>query len=94
MAAWPLHFRSRCGEKNRVHRIVGPITHERSSPDHHHNRFVAGQRTIAVRVREGKSPSTGPGLFWLGGFKSDMGGTKAEALDRWAGRARPRLRAV
>ena len=25
-----------------------------------------------------------PGLFWLGGFKSDMAGTKAEALDRWA----------
>ena len=38
------------------------------------------ERTIAVRVREGKSP----GLFWLGGFKSDMKGTKAEALDRWA----------
>jgi pimeloyl-ACP methyl ester carboxylesterase len=37
-------------------------------------------RTIAVRTREGKSP----GLFWLGGFKSDMKGTKAEALDRWA----------
>ncbi len=37
-------------------------------------------RTIAVRTREGKSP----GLFWLGGFKSDMEGTKAEALDRWA----------
>jgi len=31
-------------------------------------------------VREGKSP----GLFWLGGFKSDMKGTKAEALDDWA----------
>ena len=31
-------------------------------------------------AREGK----GPGLFWLGGFKSDMKGTKAEALDRWA----------
>lgn len=37
-------------------------------------------RTIAVRTREGKSPS----LFWLGGFKSDMKGTKAEALDGWA----------
>jgi pimeloyl-ACP methyl ester carboxylesterase len=37
-------------------------------------------RTIAVRAREGKSP----GVFWLGGFKSDMRGTKAEALDRWA----------
>ncbi len=39
-------------------------------------------RTIAVRVREGKGQA--PGLFWLGGFKSDMKGTKAEALDRWA----------
>jgi pimeloyl-ACP methyl ester carboxylesterase len=26
-----------------------------------------------------------PGLLWLGGFKSDMNGTKADALDRWAG---------
>jgi pimeloyl-ACP methyl ester carboxylesterase len=41
-------------------------------------------RTIAVRLREGKSPATGPGLVWLGGFKSDMKGTKAEALDVWA----------
>lgn len=37
-------------------------------------------RRIAVRARKGKSP----GLFWLGGFKSDMGGTKAVALDAWA----------
>lgn len=37
-------------------------------------------RAIAVRTREGKSP----GLFWLGGFKSDMKGMKAMALDRWA----------
>jgi pimeloyl-ACP methyl ester carboxylesterase len=36
-------------------------------------------RDIAVRCREGGSP----GLFWLGGFKSDMRGTKAEALDKW-----------
>jgi pimeloyl-ACP methyl ester carboxylesterase len=41
-------------------------------------------RTIAVRVREGKSGATGSGLFWLGGFKSDMKGTKAVALDAWA----------
>jgi pimeloyl-ACP methyl ester carboxylesterase len=37
-------------------------------------------RRIAVRVREGGAPV----LFWLGGFKSDMGGTKAVALDGWA----------
>jgi pimeloyl-ACP methyl ester carboxylesterase len=37
-------------------------------------------RSIAVRSRSGVRP----GLFWLGGFNSDMKGTKAEALDRWA----------
>jgi pimeloyl-ACP methyl ester carboxylesterase len=37
-------------------------------------------REIAVRKR----PGAGPGLVWLGGFKSDMGGTKAVALDHWA----------
>jgi len=40
----------------------------------------ADSRDIAVRQREGR----GPGLFWLGGFKSDMRGTKAAALDVWA----------
>src|SRR5262252_2396834 len=35
---------------------------------------------IAVRARQGG----GPGLFWLGGFNSDMKGTKALALDAWA----------
>jgi len=38
-------------------------------------------RAIAVR-RDGGGG--GPGLFWLGGFKSDMRGTKAEALSQWA----------
>src|SRR5487761_2402038 len=37
-------------------------------------------RRIAVRARAGGLP----GLFWLGGFKSDMMGTKAVALDAWA----------
>jgi pimeloyl-ACP methyl ester carboxylesterase len=37
-------------------------------------------RKIAVRRRSGATP----GLLWLGGLKSDMGGTKAVALDRWA----------
>ena len=40
----------------------------------------APARTIAVCAREGKSP----GVFWLGGFMSDMKGTKAQALDAWA----------
>jgi esterase/lipase len=37
-------------------------------------------RRIAIRAREG----TAPGLIWLGGFKSDMKGTKAVALDEHA----------
>jgi pimeloyl-ACP methyl ester carboxylesterase len=37
-------------------------------------------RRIAVRQRDGATP----GLFWLNGFKSDMGGTKAVAMDNWA----------
>ncbi len=41
-------------------------------------------RTIAVRARESKGKDHGPGLVWLGGFKSDMIGSKALALDAWA----------
>ena len=47
---------------------------------------VAGRR-IALRRRDG----AGPGVVWLGGFKSDMLSTKASRLDAWAaaaGRAR------
>lgn len=40
---------------------------------------VEGQ-PIAVRHRNGAVP----GVMWLGGYRSDMRGTKAEALDGWA----------
>ena len=40
----------------------------------------SGVRRIAVRARAGGTP----GLFWLGGFNSDMKGIKALALDAWA----------
>ena len=40
----------------------------------------AGARRLAVRERAGSAP----GILWLGGFKSDMKGTKAEALARFA----------
>jgi pimeloyl-ACP methyl ester carboxylesterase len=46
--------------------------------------LVLGQgdaaRRIAVLVRAGQ----GPTVVWLGGFRSDMRSTKAEALDAWA----------
>ena len=38
------------------------------------------RRGLAVRQQEGASP----GLFFLSGYKSDMKGTKAEALALWA----------
>jgi pimeloyl-ACP methyl ester carboxylesterase len=40
----------------------------------------AEARRIAVRARKGAAP----GLVWLGGFNSDMKGTKALALDAFA----------
>jgi pimeloyl-ACP methyl ester carboxylesterase len=40
----------------------------------------SASRRVAVRAQPGRAP----GLFWLGGFNSDMKGTKAEALARWA----------
>ncbi len=40
--------------------------------------------TIAYLKRAAKA--TGPGVLWLSGFKSDMTGTKAAALDAWAAR--------
>ena len=36
---------------------------------------ASAERAIAVR----RDLGTNPGLFWLGGFKSDMQGTKAAA---------------
>jgi pimeloyl-ACP methyl ester carboxylesterase len=38
------------------------------------------RRVLAVRQQTGKAP----GLFWLSGYKSDMQGTKAQALAQWA----------
>src|ERR1700726_1338067 len=38
-----------------------------------------GGETVAYRRRHGRSP----GIVFLGGFMSDMTGTKAEALDRF-----------
>jgi pimeloyl-ACP methyl ester carboxylesterase len=49
-------------------------------PDFIDVRTPLGERRIAVRRREGRAP----GLVWLGGFKSDMLGTKARELDAYA----------
>src|SRR6516165_12797438 len=42
------------------------------------------QRAVAVRQHAGAPP----GLFWLCGYKSDMKGTKAQALADWAAQQR------
>ena len=65
------------GESNRM-----------SEPQLKHLRSGAGR----PRARSPPACAAGkaPGIFWLGGFRSDMQGTKAEALDLWAGEARPR----
>ncbi len=41
------------------------------------------RRALAIRACAGAAP----GLFWLSGYKSDMKGTKAEALAHWAQQA-------
>lgn len=48
---------------------------------HHTIGLGADERKISVVHREGKTP----GLFWLGGFKSDVMGAKALALDAFGG---------
>lgn len=45
------------------------------------------------RLAYHRTPGTGPGVVFLGGFKSDMTGTKAQFLHAWAqDRGRPFLR--
>ncbi|SHM97122.1 alpha/beta hydrolase [Roseibium suaedae] len=47
---------------------------------------TGAERQIAVLHLEGAGAGSGPGLFWLSGFKSDMSGSKAQALAAFAAR--------
>jgi len=58
------------------------MTH--SSPDLLKIGTGSEERTIAVRRDRAAGAGSESGVFWLGGFKSDMKGTKAEALSAWA----------
>jgi pimeloyl-ACP methyl ester carboxylesterase len=60
--------------------VDAPVSGEGQAPVHIEVGTGGTVRRIAVRARAGGAP----GLFWLGGFKSDMQGTKALALDAWA----------
>lgn len=55
---------------------------ESSVPDDQPEFIDVGGRPIAFRRRTGGTP----GVCWLGGYRSDMRGTKAQALDEWAAR--------
>ena len=49
--------------------------------------FIDGPHgRIAYRKRAAPENTSKPGVVWLGGFRSDMIGTKAEFLDGWAAR--------
>ncbi|MGF0537792.1 alpha/beta hydrolase [Agrobacterium sp. ES01] len=41
-------------------------------------------RQIATQSRRSKTEASGPALMWLGGYRSDMAGTKAIEMDRLA----------
>jgi pimeloyl-ACP methyl ester carboxylesterase len=58
------------------------MTH--SSPSFLNLGTPSDTRAIAIRRDESVQAGEKPGIFWLGGFKSDMKGTKAEALSAWA----------
>ncbi|WP_439572246.1 alpha/beta hydrolase [Phreatobacter sp.] len=49
--------------------------------------LTVGEGAAARRVALRRVAGRGPVIIWLGGFKSDMKGTKAEALDAFARRS-------
>ncbi len=48
------------------------------------SRIIVGADAAARDIAVLRRPGASPGLFWLGGFNSDMTGTKAEALNGFA----------
>lgn len=56
------------------------------APDEAPDVITVGQGAAARRIAVRRRSGDGPPLVWLGGFRSDMGATKAMALDAWAGR--------
>lgn len=60
--------------------IVELSTVNQPKPQYLINSTANGDRKLAFLLREGH----GPAVIWLGGFRSDMRATKAEALDAWA----------
>lgn len=49
--------------------------------------LTVGTGKAARRIAVLHRPGTGPGVLFLSGYRSDMRGSKAEALDAWAARS-------
>ncbi|HEY0833668.1 MAG TPA: alpha/beta hydrolase [Azospirillum sp.] len=60
------------------------MTGPHAVPDGAHHSLTRGDATIAYRHTPARKAGQGPGLMFLGGFMSDMTGTKAVALEAWA----------
>lgn len=57
------------------------------NPQYFINSTPTGERRLAFLQRNGRGAAQSPAVVWLGGFRSDMRATKAEALDAWAERS-------
>ncbi|CAN5290442.1 alpha/beta hydrolase [soil metagenome] len=49
-------------------------------------RLIVGEGATARDIAVARRPGDSPGLLWLGGFRSDMSGKKALAVDAYAAR--------
>ncbi|MCX7325442.1 MAG: alpha/beta hydrolase [Hyphomicrobiales bacterium] len=61
---------------------------DKATPDFITRENAPGERRLAVIAGKG---ARSPAIIWLGGFRSDMRATKAEALARWAERENRRF---
>ncbi len=57
---------------------------ERQMPDPGLYETAPGRPRLAYILRPRRAESAPPGLFWLGGFRSDMRGSKASFIDAFA----------
>jgi len=65
--------------------MTGPAATPTSSEGGAHHSLARGAATIAYRHTPGTDPEgRAPGVMFLGGFMSDMTGTKATSLEAWA----------
>ena len=63
---------------------AGPDRTERQMNDMVATSLAVGEGSEARRIAVLARPGASPGLFWLGGFRSDMTGGKATAIDALA----------